>query len=292
MGRRQAPNDGKGYRMQRLPVIVLGAMGWGAMAIASGPAQANAEDLQKFARKLAPHKAIYVLAIDKVKAGSGVADADGAIYYEFRETCTSWIVRHRFKLRITRSERNAAETLFDFTSTEAKNGRRLSFTSVTSKNGKVTGRKSGVATFNRVGGPGIVVLKQPKPRRVVLPKGTVLPTWHALKIIRAGEKGARTIWSNIFDGSDDGGHHNGINVIILGQKPSPGKAERQRILQRPGWVMRVSYFAPDRSDGKPTYSLRMRLNDNGVTRDMVLDYGDFTMTGKLKAIEPLKRPKC
>lgn len=258
----------------------------------AGVAPAGAEDLVKIARKLAPHKAIYSLNIDKVKAGSGVADADGAIFYEFRETCKSWLVRHRFKLRITRSQKTAAETLFDFTSTEAKNGKRFSFTSVTSTNGKITSRKSGVATLAKAGGAGSVVLREPRKYRRKLPTGTVFPTWHSLLVIRAAQQEQRTVWANIFDGSDANGRHNGINVIILGERQSPGAAEKQRILRSPGWMMSVSYFAPDKSDGKPTYSLRLRLNENGVTQDMILDYGNFTMTGELKAIEPIKRPKC
>ena len=220
-----------------------------------------------------------------------MANADGAIFYEFRETCKSWRVRHKFKLRITRNDKPAAETLFDFTSTESKSGKRFTFSSVTSTNGKISGRKAGIATLKDIGGAGTVELRQPSPRRVTLPAGTLFPTWHSLKVIRAGELKETTVWAKIFDGSDVAGRHNGINVIILGARPSPGQAERQPILRRPGWQMKVAYFEPVKTDGKPTYSLSMRFNDNGVTRSMVLDYGDFTMTGTLKAIEPLKRPE-
>ncbi|MCY4310826.1 MAG: DUF1849 family protein [Rhodospirillaceae bacterium] len=276
--------------MKGLPAAVIGVVGWSATVLASGVVQA--EDLEKFARKLTPHKAIYALTIKKIRVGSDIAYGDGAIYYEFRETCTSWLVKHRFKLRIIRSERSATETLFNFTSAEKKNGRRLSFSSSTSINGRVTERKSGVATFDRVGGPGVVILKKPKPQRVLLPKGTVLPTWHLLKIIRAGGRGDRTVWSNIFDGAGDNGRHNGVNVIILGSKSSPGELQRERLLRRPGWVVRVTYFEPNQEDSTPTYSLRMRLTNNGIISGMTLDYGDFAMTGKLKAIEPLNRPSC
>lgn len=264
----------------------------GTVSQTMGGHAAAAEDLQKFTRMLQPHKAIYALSIDTVKPDGGVADADGAIFYEFRETCKAWHVRHRFKLRITRSEKPAAVTLFDFTSVEAKDGKRLSFSSVTTTNGKVTGKKSGVATLGTVGGPGRVALKEPKAINVKLPPGTLFPTWHTLKVIRAGEKKVPMVWANIFDGSDDAGRHNGINVVILGKRPAPGTEITERLLRRPGWMMTVSYYAPDKGDGAPTYSLRLRLNDNGITSDMVLDYGDFTMKSELKAIEPLKKPKC
>lgn len=267
----------------------VAAIGIAALA----PAAASANDsLQQYAQMLQPHKAIYALAIDQVKANGGVADADGAIFYEFRESCKAWHVRHRFKLRITRSEKNAVETLFDFTSTEAKDGSRLSFTSVTTTDGKITGKKAGVATIAKTGGEGLVELSVPNKKRVKLPAGTVFPTRHSLKVLDAAAKGTPTIWATIFDGSEETGRHNGINVVILGRKPAPGPEVSEPVLRRPGWQMRVAYFPAEKGDGKPTYSLRMRFNDNGISRNMVLDYGDFTMKSELKAIEALKKPKC
>jgi hypothetical protein len=34
------------------------------------------------------------------------------------------------------------------------------------------------------------------------------------------------------------------------------------------------------------------LYENGISSDLVLDYGDFSVTGKLEKIEVLERPKC
>ena len=79
---------------------------------------------------------------------------------------------------------------------------------------------------------------------------------------------------------------------LLKQSPPPGRAEGRRLLQRPGWLMRVTYFAPEPGDGRPTYSFRVHMTDTGIARDMLLDYGSFTLTGTLKALEPLDRPNC
>lgn len=264
----------------------------GAALLIPASGAAFAEGLEEFAGRQTPHKAIYALAIDRVGATADLAHADGAIYYEFRETCTAWRMRQRFRLRIIRNDRAAEETETNSILVEARDGRRLSFSVVTSADGTVTERLSGSATVRRVGGPGLVELREPKPVRIPLPAGTVFPTRHFLQVVQAAERGQRSVWATVFDGSEEGGRHSGINVLILGRKPSPGEAEPLPILRRPGWLMRVTYFSPKAADGQPSYSFRAHFTDSGVARDMVLDYGAFTLTGTLKAIEPLARPKC
>ena len=256
------------------------------------PGVAFADGLENVAARQTPHKAVYALALDRIQADSNLAHADGAIYYEIRETCEAWRMRQRYRLRITRNDRQAIETETESFLVEARDGRSLSFSVVTSTDGTVTERLSGDATFSRIGGPGVVELREPKPARIVLPAGTLFPTRHFLTVLRAAERGRRSVWANIFDGSDEDGRHSGINVVILGRKPSPGAAEAWPILRRPGWLMRVAFFAPDATDGRATYSFRVHMTDNGVAQDMLLDYGAFTVTGTLKAVEPLERPEC
>ena len=278
--------------MQPIPPTRTIIAGAGAACLMFVPGAVLAESLERFARRQAPHKAIYALSIDRIEAAADLAHADGAIYYEIRETCTDWRMRQRFRLRLTRNDREAVESETDSVLVEARDGRRLAFEVVTRSDGTVTERQSGVATLGRVGGTGAVELREPRPARIDLPAGTVFPTWHYLNVVRAAERGRRTIWSNIFDGSDEGGRYSGVNVVVLKRNPSPGKTESRPLLQRPGWLMRVAYFAPEHADGSPTYSFRVHMTDNGIARDMLLDYGSFTLTGTLKALEPLDRPDC
>ena len=63
-------------------------------------------------------------------------------------------------------------------------------------------------------------------------------------------------------------------------------------LQRPGWRVRLAFFPADPSSEKPDYELGMLLLDNGISRDMMIDYGDYTIKAKLNKIEPLGKPHC
>ena len=44
---------------------------------------------------------------------------------------------------------------------------------------------------------------------------------------------------------------------------------------------RLAFFPADQAAEKPEYELGMLLLDNGVSRDMTIDYGDYSIKAKL-----------
>ncbi|TIL81673.1 MAG: DUF1849 family protein, partial [Mesorhizobium sp.] len=49
------------------------------------------------------------------------------------------------------------------------------------------------------------------------------------------------------------------------------------------WPVDIAYFDDTDKSGEevPEYRISFKLHENGITRDLVMDYGDFSMTGKL-----------
>jgi hypothetical protein len=45
-------------------------------------------------------------------------------------------------------------------------------------------------------------------------------------------------------------------------------------------------------DLTPSYQIDYRLYQNGVGGDLVIDYGEYTVEGKLSSLEYLKEKKC
>ena len=57
--------------------------------------------------------------------------------------------------------------------------------------------------------------------------------------------------------------------------------------------MTVSYYDVDSKDDQPpTYSASFNMLENGVSTDLVLDYGSYALKGKLQKIEMLKAESC
>ena len=59
------------------------------------------------------------------------------------------------------------------------------------------------------------------------------------------------------------------------------------------WPVTISYFNENsKTDALPVYRMSFKLYENGITRDLTMDYGDFVLTGKLAKLEMLdKKPE-
>ena len=76
-------------------------------------------------------------------------------------------------------------------------------------------------------------------------------------------------------------------TVIVG-KPSDAPSddpERSALAKLAGqkvWPVDIAYFDMS-GDGEevPQYRISFKLHDNGLTRDLTMDYGDFSMKGKL-----------
>jgi hypothetical protein len=96
----------------------------------------------------------------------------------------------------------------------------------------------------------------------------------------------------VFDGATD---ENAVQVsAAIGVKlpPDPAVAVHSPLLDRPGWRVRLAFFPVDANAEKPDYELGMRLLDDGVSQDMLIDYGEYSIRAKLDDIEPLTKPNC
>ena len=49
------------------------------------------------------------------------------------------------------------------------------------------------------------------------------------------------------------------------------------------WPVDIAYFDPENRTGEvtPEYRISFKLYENGLTRDLEMDYGDFVIEGKL-----------
>ena len=72
--------------------------------------------------------------------------------------------------------------------------------------------------------------------------------------------------------------------------PGGKLAEPLKAMKR--WPVAVSYFEPGKRDGQPLYVLSFDLYENGVSRALVLDYGDFILKGDMKELTLQPAANC
>jgi hypothetical protein len=251
---------------------------------ASAPSASGAE--------IAPHRALYAMTLGNTRNDSGVVDARGTMSYEWGETCDGWTIEQRYRLKMRYAETADVEITSSFVTWESKDGLRYRFNQKQTRNGEVDQEIRGEARLDGSGKGGVAEFSKPQPQTLKLEPKVMFPSAHTILLIDGAHEGENLISRLVFDGATD---ENAVQVsAAIGVKltADPAAAARSALLQRPGWRVRLAFFPVDANAEKPDYELGMRLLDNGVSQDMVIDYGEYSIRAKLDDIEPLTKPSC
>lgn len=242
--------------------------------------------------EIVPHRALYTMTLSSARTNSGVADARGTMDYEWGETCDGWTIEQRYRLKMRYTESTDVDIASSFITWELKDGTRYRFNQKQMRNGEVEQEIRGEARLDGPGEGGVAEFSKPQTQSLKLEPGVMFPSAHTILLIDAAHEGENFLSRLVFDGATD---ENAVQVsAAIGAKiaPDAAAATLSPLLQRPGWRIRLAFFPVDANAEKPDYELGMRLLDNGVSQDMVIDYGEYAIRAKLDDIEPLTKPNC
>jgi hypothetical protein len=241
---------------------------------------------------IAPHRALYTMTLGSARNDSGVVDARGTMDYEWGESCDGWTIEQRYRLKMRYSETQDVDIVSSFVTWESKDGLRYRFNQKQTRNGEVDQEIRGEARLDGAGKGGVAEFSKPQTQTLRLEPGVLFPSAHTMLLIDAAHEAESFVSRLVFDGATD---ENAVQVsAAIGVKlaPEPAAAVQNPLLERPSWRIRLAFFPADASAEKPDYELGMRLLDNGVSQDMVIDYGEYSIRAKLDDIEPLAKPNC
>lgn len=241
--------------------------------------------------ELAPHRALYSLSLGRASMASGIVSARGALFLEWEETCDGWTAKQRMVLRLLKMEGPEIEADTNFTSWESKDGLNYRFSVRDLRNGELFEELRGRADLKGKGQAGKAVFARPEPLRLALPASAIFPTEHIQQLIDGAMAGDDRVWRIVFDGATLEGAFE-VNAVIGQPIPPEPELDFEPIVNRLSWRMRLAFFPVDSDELEPRYEISVRLLDNGVARDMVFDYGNFTINAQLEPIEALSRPDC
>jgi len=244
------------------------------------------------AADLAPHRAIYDMRLGVAKRGSTILDVRGAMVIETGESCDGWEVNQRMRLTYSRSDAEQVEADTSYASFESKDGLNYRFTVRNIEDGSPDEQLRGTATFENSRGDGRAVFNEPEKKEFALPKGTLFPTAHTATLIDRAKAGDFGLLRPVFDGGRLEGAFD-VNAVITGTQPKADTDVKHALLQNQQlWMVHLAFFPASKDEDQPEYEMTVELLANGVARAITLDYGDFTVHGKLASIEDLPKPKC
>lgn len=265
-----------------------------AMALVAGSAVSLTAAIANaaVAGGLVPHRAVYDIQLKQASERSGIEGMRGRMVYEFSGSeCAGYTTSFRFVTRIDTGEQIRVTDQQSMTFEDLAAG-KFRFETKSFTDDQMDKDVSGAAADEN--GKVMIELEEPAPRALELADSR-FPAEHMLEVIANARKGKAMFEARIFDGSEDG-DKSYLTTTVVGpaRKPTASEAADTStgiVAGQAYWPVSIAYFdekAP--GDLLPIYTQSFKLYENGISRDLTLDYGDFVLAGKLTKLEVLGKP--
>lgn len=234
--------------------------------------------------------ALYNFTLTKLRTHD-ITGATGQMSFDIVDGCTGWATTQHMTLILRNVDGTLSKTVSDYITWESKDGKTLTFTTRESDNdGPEQVDDAGSATHGP-DGSGVVSYTTPASTKFSLPKGTLFPTQHTIALLAAGDNGQKFISPPLFDGTDANGAQ--ATFVTVLKHDQGGKTAWKALDGIPSSDIDIAFFARKSDDETPNFRTSMRYFDDGVADNLVLDFGDFVMTGTLArlTIPPSPCPK-
>jgi hypothetical protein len=252
---------------------------------------------------LAPHRAIYDLKLSKSSGSRGIESVRGRIVYDFSgNACDGYELNFRQVSELDSAE--GKPELSDLRSTTWEDGdaKNFRFNSENLVDDKQTDVVDGSA--ERKASAVAVDLSKPKDVKFTVPLDAVFPTEHMRRIVEAARAGKTILEFPVYDGSESG--EKVFNTLtVIGRAIDPVKhpaddagAKIPALAHMLRWPVTISYFekrdeqAERTGEQMPVYAITFELYENGISRALLLDYNDFSISGELTSLEMKKEKPC
>ncbi|NVN01598.1 MULTISPECIES: EipB family protein [Asaia] len=241
------------------------------------------------ADSLQPHKAVYSLSLSRLKAGA-LAGASGTATYQIRDLCSAWSVSQKLDIDIINGDGGSSAIGFQSATLEDKNTHRFVFRTIMSQDGQVTSETSGEATRNRRGEV-VVHYTRPQTSSVTLPARTVFPLQQAQALLKAARDKKLHLATDLFDGSVETGS---IPTYATLGRLAPQVASLSSPLLKGQEAVPVSIASFGAGTGAllPDSAHSDRLWTNGVEDRLLIDFGDYVLSGTLDSLTSLPAASC
>jgi len=280
--------------------LIPAALALGLVAAATHHPAAAAPPADKVL--LAPHRAVYDLKLSKTHGSRGIQAVRGRILYDFSgNACEGYDLKFRQVSELESGEGKAALSDLRSTTWEDGTASKFRFNSQNKLDGERTDTVDGHAERNAQ--TVAVDLSKPSEKNFTMPVGAVFPTEHMRRIIAAARETKTILEFPVYDGSEGGEKlYNTLTVIgrpiAPGEKPPADAAKIPALAKLTRWPVTISYFDKLEADAArggeqtPVYSIGFELYENGISRGLMLEYADFTITGEMTSLEMKKEKPC
>ncbi len=243
---------------------------------------------------LVPHRAVYDLRMGASTGPKGPAAAQGRIVYEMRGNhCNGYAIKFRQVTEVTPSQGMSQTSEMRSAFQEDAAGRTFRYRIDVLANGRLASTSQGSAERSASGIS--ISVNKPAEKKINLKLAVTFPMQQTIRILEAARKGERVLEMKTYDGSDGGAKIYHSLQIISAPIAKPADDLTSSYPQMKGmkrWRVVASNFDLKKIDAPPLYVLKYELWENGVSSNVSVDYGAFTLIGTMSKLEMLKTKPC
>lgn len=246
---------------------------------------------QALALEFSSHRAIYGVTLDPASSGA-VSAVSGTLSVDWQLGCSGWTFEYRSVIDVTQAESGRVRLSTVATTWESKTGSEFRFNVRHSTNGHELEKIEGYAVLKAPGAAGRVKFTAPRERMMALPAGTLFPMAHSMAVMEAAVSRKAPVFLplSVFDGMDVQGLYL-VNAVI-GKSPradagAPARSPEISQLQRTyrAWPVNLAYFKTIDRQPAPSHEMRLLIYENGVSDQLVIDFGDFKIRAQIERLE-------
>jgi hypothetical protein len=276
-------------------VLPLGSAVNAANSIPPNPPNTPSKTEQIHSVSLAPHRAVYELTLAKSVGTKSPTAAHGRIAFDFTgSSCEGYVQNFRQFTELQPAEGPTRVSDMQSATFEDPEGKNFNFKMTTSVDSAEADAVDGKAS-KTANGPLSVNLAKPKRSKFNIESDIAFPTEHLRRILAAAIEGNNLLEAKVYDGSETGEKVYETTTYIGHPIASPAVEKAAHIPQLEKmrrWPVSISYFESGKKDDGPSYTLSFDLYENGISRALRLDYGDFVLAGEMSSLELLSQPEC
>ena len=259
----------------------------------------QAQVSQTLALDLATYRALYEFEPARVDQAAQSKPIDGRLAYEVAGSeCAGYTIDSRFANRFSDGEQGDRTIDLQSSTHESSDGLQLEVTQKQLVNGEPADDQRISIARDGISAAGKGDIKGNKPKEFSLAEDILFPTAHQKKLLGLAQAGATHDVTNLYDGSD--GERQYRVVTFIGKRRPSGTYDTDAknpalndLLKQDSWSFQLGYYPLDDKQAEaPEFQANFNMYEDGVSTEMLFDYGSYAMRGKITRLEMTTPDKC
>ena len=242
------------------------------------------------ASNLVAHRAYYEMSMGDKVQNSHIVNISGRSAFALEHDCSGWRSIEDYIIQFVADTGGQDRVISHFESWEADSGDKYSFDVM--EQSSFDGRKQfgGFAQLDDDRSGSAFYTQDPQPS-VDLPSDTVFPMQHVRNILNQAENGEKLIAATLFTGAEPENALMRTSTVVGGWRDEAAQ-DLGNLAEAGYWQINVAYFNPEATTAEPEYEIQFEMQRNGLVRNYVIDYGDFSINARLTEVEEVEAQTC